>query len=428
MNAIEVDHVSKTYRIPHERRTSLAEHLLSLFRPLRFETFAALSDVTFDVPAGSFVGVIGANASGKSTLLKLLAGVLLPDSGAVRVRGSLAPLLELGLGFQQELTVAENVVLYGTVLGYPRRDMRQRVEEVIAFAGLERFRDAKLKSLSSGMLVRLAFATAVRADADILLLDEVLAVGDAQFQRKCLEVFTELQQRRKTIVLVSHDLAAVQRFCDKVFWIDAGRLVMAGDAGEVVQAYLAIYQAHALARAASPEAAAAYEAGDEPPRDQRWGDGRIRYVHGALEDEDGTPLTRVAAGRRIVLHLRASVHGACREPVFGFALKQLGGLGGHVVYTTNNVLLGARTGSFADGDVLDIRMPFTAALLNGHYTVHVAAADEQGTFHDWVNDFVTFTVEDSRCAEGVADLLADFQCECEGREAARLAGTGTEKP
>jgi lipopolysaccharide transport system ATP-binding protein len=418
MNAIEVDHVSKTYRIPHERRTSLAEHLLSLFRPLRFETFAALSDVSFDVPEGSFVGVIGANGSGKSTLLKILAGVLLPDRGEVRVRGSLAPLLELGLGFQQELTVAENVVLYGTVLGYPHRDMRRRVEEVIAFAGLERFRDAKLKSLSSGMLVRLAFATALRADADILLLDEVLAVGDAVFQRRCLEVFGDLQQQRKTMVLVSHDLAAVQRFCDKVYWLDAGRLVMAGDASEVVHAYLAIFQAHRLSQAASPTAVI------DPDASQRWGDGRIRYLHGALESEDGAPLTRVVAGRRVVLRLTATVHEPCREPVFGFALKQLGGLGGHVVYTTNNVLLGRRSRSFAAGDRIDIRMPFTAALLNGHYAVHVAVADEQGTFHDWVNDFVTFSVEESRCAEGVADLLAEFRFEtC---EADPLPGTGTD--
>jgi len=184
MNAIEVRNVSKRFRIPHERHTTLAERLLTAFRPADVETLHALSDVTLDVPRGSCVGVIGENGSGKSTLLKIMAGLLVPDEGQVRVHGTLVPLLELGLGFQHELSVRENVELYGAVLGYSRASMARRIDEVIAFAGLERFRDAKLKNLSSGMMVRLAFSTALRADADTVLLDEILAVGDAQFQRK----------------------------------------------------------------------------------------------------------------------------------------------------------------------------------------------------------------------------------------------------
>ena len=242
MNAIEVCNVSKTFRIPHERHTTIAERLLGLFRANEIEVLQALQDVSLEVPAGSFVGVIGSNGSGKSTLLKVVAGLLVPDDGQVRINGTLVPLLELGLGFHQELTVRENVTLYGAVLGYSRQSMARRIEEVVAFAGLERFQDAKLKSLSSGMTMRLAFATALRADADTLLLDEVLAVGDAQFQRKCIEVFEGLKRQRKTIVLVSHDLASVQRFCDKVFWLDKGRLVMAGECVEVIQTYLAVSQ------------------------------------------------------------------------------------------------------------------------------------------------------------------------------------------
>ena len=308
MAAVEVAHVSKTFRIPHERHTHLAERLLSLFRPISVETLAALNDVSLEIPAGSFVGIIGSNGSGKSTLLKVIAGLLVPDRGAVRVTGTLAPLLELGLGFHHELTVHENVVLYGSVLGYPRREIVRRVDEVIAFAGLERFRDAKLKSLSSGMLVRLAFATALRADADILLLDEVLAVGDAQFQRKCMEVFTDLRRQRRTIALVSHDLLAVQRFCDRVFWLDRGRLVMEGEASEVIQMYLGVSQS------LGSDLSLGGEPGDAA--EHRYGDGRIRFVRGSLETEDGVPVWRVKAGQRLVLrhgHLR-DVPGAHLHP------------------------------------------------------------------------------------------------------------------
>ena len=414
MNAIEVEHVSKTYRIPHERHTTLVERMLSGFRRRQIETLTALNDVTLDIPAGEFVGVIGANGSGKSTLLKVMAGLLVPDLGDVRVHGTLVPLLELGLGFHLELTVRENVTLYGAVLGYPQGEMDRRVQEVVEFAGLERFRDAKLKSLSSGMLVRLAFATALRADADILLLDEVMAVGDAQFQRKCIEVFTDLKRQRRTIVLVSHDLASVQRFCEKVFWLDRGKLVMAGSPTDVVQTYLTVVQTAGL------------QAGPvELPEnsEQRWGDGRIRFVDARLESEDGTPAVRVRAGSRVVLRLQARCREACTDPVFGLIVW----LGGQVVYSINTELLGMRTGLYAAGAVCDVQMSFVAALRNGQYTITVAAADRfEGTPHDWINHLVAFIVEGSRCNDGVADLGAEFLCqhgEVERRET-RAAPTG----
>ncbi|HLK12269.1 MAG TPA: ABC transporter ATP-binding protein [Candidatus Binatia bacterium] len=426
MNAIEVRGVSKTYRIPHERHTTLAERVLSWFRPSGFELFPALNDVSLDVPEGTFVGVIGANGSGKSTLLKLMAGLLVPDAGAVLVSGTVAPLLELGLGFHNELTVAENISLYGAVLGYPPGRMAERVDEVVAFAELERFRDAKLKSLSSGMLMRLAFATALRADADILLLDEVLAVGDARFQQKCFDVFADLKKRRRTIVLVSHDVASVQRFCDRVFWIDAGRLAMAGAADEVVKTYLAISRADMLRRAAEKEPLSKEDiAGLEPVH--RFGDGDIRFVEGTLERTDGTTLARVRAGERVVLRLRAVVNAVSAQPTFGMIVKQLGALGGHPVYSTNTKFLDLELGPFAPGDEVEVRIPFTASLVDGHYTVHVAAADgHAGVVHDWINDYVTFSVEESSCHEGILDLRAEFHCEVVRRD--RLALTGTESP
>ncbi len=395
MNAIEVCNVSKTFRIPHERHTTLAERLLGLFRPNDVEVLHALQDVSLEVPSGSFVGVIGSNGSGKSTLLKIIAGLLVPDDGQVRVNGTLVPLLELGLGFHQELTVRENVALYGAVLGYSPRSMARRIEEVVAFAGLERFQDAKLKSLSSGMTVRLAFATALRADADMLLLDEVMAVGDAQFQRKCIEVFEGLKRQRKTIVLVSHDLASVQRFCDRVFWLDRGRLVMAGESAEVIQTYLAVSQS-------SPTDVPALDSSEAS--EHRWGDGRLRFVHITLTDDEGRSVTQIRPWTRLAVGVRLSARAAIDPPVLGFIVW----LGGQLVYSTNSRQLEFDPGAFAAGEEREVVMHFTAALGVGRYTITLAAANErEGVVYDWVNHASGFLVVGAT-SDGIVDLGAEF--------------------
>ena len=396
MDAIEVAGVSKTYRIPHERRTTLLESVLAAFRPTPVELLAALQDVTLAVPHGGCVGVIGANGSGKSTLLKVMAGLLVPDTGTVRVDGTLAPLLELGLGFQHELTVRENVELYGAVLGYPPAELAARTDAAIAFAELERFRDAKLKSLSSGMAARLAFATALRADADILLLDEVLAVGDAHFQLKCFGVFETLRRADKTLVLVSHDLSTVQRFCERVCWLDRGRVVEFGPASEVVSTYLAFMRGQSDVAAPGPAAA-----GAQP----RLGDGRMRYVAGVLEDAQGNAVHRARAGARLVLRLTAEARDTVDEPNFGFVVWR----GGQMICSTTSALAGLAPRSFAPGERAELRVPFTAALSNGVYLVSVAIGDVSGrVIYDWVTTFATFTVEGSSTFEGVTDLAPAF--------------------
>jgi ABC-type polysaccharide/polyol phosphate transport system ATPase subunit len=257
MIAIELRDVHKAFRIPHELHTTLTERMLSGFRRTTYEHFEALCGIDLRIEAGAFVGLIGGNGSGKSTLLKIMSGLLPPDRGAVHVDGSMSALLELGLGFSAELTVRENVELYAAVLGYPRREVVQRVNAAIAFADLTRFRDAKLKNLSTGMRARLGFATALQAESDILLLDEILAVGDAEFQLKCLHVFEELKRQRKTIVLVTHNLPQVQRFCDEAVWLNRGRIAARGEPDAVIGRYLDSVDAHGSAGAlASPAAAA----------------------------------------------------------------------------------------------------------------------------------------------------------------------------
>ncbi len=235
---IEVSGVSKAFRLPHERRTTLKEHVLHPFDRTSFEVQQALDDVSFTVDEGEFFGIIGPNGSGKSTLLKILAGIYRQDAGTVRVDGRLSPFIELGVGFNPELTARDNVLINGTLLGLGKRELDERFDEIFGFSGLERFVDQKLKNFSSGMQVRLAYSIAIQVVFDILLLDEVLAVGDAEFQEKCFATFDRFREVGKTIVFVSHDLGSIARFCERAVWVQDGRIAAIGPAGEVLERYL----------------------------------------------------------------------------------------------------------------------------------------------------------------------------------------------
>jgi len=243
MNAIEVTNASKVYRRYSRRRqfSTLKSALLSrsLVRNLRpDETFAAVSDVTFTVPRGRTLGVIGRNGSGKSTLLKLVAGITKPTTGNVRVNGRISALIELGAGFHPEISGRENVFINGIMLGLSKREITRRFDEIVEFAEMRDFIDAPVKTYSSGMYMRLGFAVAIHVDPDVLLVDEVLAVGDEGFTHKCLDKFAEFKRRGKTILLVTHSLGLVERFCDEALWMDGGRLKGIGDPKRVVGAYI----------------------------------------------------------------------------------------------------------------------------------------------------------------------------------------------
>jgi ABC-type polysaccharide/polyol phosphate transport system ATPase subunit len=242
--AIEARGLTKTFRLPHEHRTTFKEHFLHPFRRMDYEVNDVLRDVSFDIEEGEFFSVIGPNGSGKSTLLKILAGIYRSDSGELLVRGKLSPFIELGVGFNTELTARDNVRINATLLGLSKRELEERYEAIVAFAELERFMEQKLKNFSSGMQVRLAYAIAIQVDFDILLLDEVLAVGDGEFQEKCMETFERLRAEGKTIVFVSHDLAAVGHFSDRVLYVEGGKPVELGPADDVVARYR---DAHGLA-------------------------------------------------------------------------------------------------------------------------------------------------------------------------------------
>jgi ABC-type polysaccharide/polyol phosphate transport system ATPase subunit len=237
---IVVDGVSKTFRIPHERMHTLKERALHPFRQSGHEQLEALRDVSFAVEPGEFFGIVGRNGSGKSTLLKCLAGIYRADSGRIYIDGRLSTFIELGVGFNPDLAARENVVLNALMLGLSPTAARERVDRVIEFAELEEFADLKLKNYSSGMHVRLAFSVMIQVDADVLLIDEVLAVGDASFQQKCFDEFHRLRREGRTIVLVTHDMAAVNRFCDRAMLLERGDVVAIGEPHEVAERYLAI--------------------------------------------------------------------------------------------------------------------------------------------------------------------------------------------
>ena len=235
---IEVRDLSKLFRIPYEKRDTLFANIKSIMSPAQYNDLWALRDINFNVKKGEFIGIIGDNGSGKTTLLKILAGILIPSGGYAKIAGKIAPFLELGIGFQDDLTGRENVYLYSQIMGLNRKDINEKIEEIIKFSGLERFIDSKLNTYSSGMKIRLAFSTAIQSESDIFLIDEVLAVGDIRFQQKCFKIFKDLKKKGKAALFVSHDLNSIRKFCDKTLLLKQGRQVAFGKSKYVADLYL----------------------------------------------------------------------------------------------------------------------------------------------------------------------------------------------
>ena len=304
--AVKVEHLCKTFRIPHERRTTLFESIAGFLRPNRYETMTVLQDIDFEVESGECIGIIGENGSGKSTLLKIIANILRPTSGSVEVSGKLTPFLELGVGFQPDLSVRENIRIYGTVMGLPRRMISDRIEDVIGFAGLERFEDTKLKNLSSGMQVRLAFSTAIQTEPDVLLVDEVLAVGDMEFQKRCFEVFDHYRKEGVTIFFVSHDLGAVRRFCNRTLLLNKEKMVCLDETNRVIEKY--IYKAPAESAAPKTE-----------ENGVRRGNKRIEILEVKLLDKNGNESSDFISLDPLKVRILYNAHEKVYAPVFGLA-------------------------------------------------------------------------------------------------------------
>jgi lipopolysaccharide transport system ATP-binding protein len=379
MATVRFQAVAKRFTIHHERARSLQDALLHVFRQRGWrEEFWALRDVTFAVEPGEALGVIGANGSGKSTLLKLATRLLTPTHGRVDVRGRVAALLELGAGFHPELSGRDNVYLNASILGIPRRRVDERFADIVEFAGLERFVDTPVKRYSSGMQARLGFAVAVHVDPDVLLLDEVLAVGDLQFQERCLERIRALHADGRTILLVSHDLAAVAQFCTRVLWLDDGQ-VRALDAPEPV---IAAYRRHLLGDGGSgigDRSSAAHQESRTPSppsvsstSGRRWGSGDVELIAVELLDAAGRPTVRFVTGAPLVVRLRYRARRRVRRPVFGVAIYA----GGLQVGGPNTRVDGRPIEQVEGEGELRYRVE-ALPLLPGAYTLSAAVYDEQ---------------------------------------------------
>lgn len=235
---ISVNNLNKTFRIPHEKISTMRGAFVSVFKKKTYEKFKALDDVSFEVKKGEFFGIIGRNGSGKSTLLKILAGIYQADKGKIKISGRISPFLELGIGFNPELSGSDNIYLNAAILGLSKKQIDEKFDDIVRFSELKRFIDQKVKNYSSGMQVRLAFSVAIHANRDILLMDEVLAVGDVNFQQKCIAEFTKYKHLGKTVILVTHDLEVVRRYCDRTMLLREGKIIKIGNAGKVIDEYI----------------------------------------------------------------------------------------------------------------------------------------------------------------------------------------------
>jgi ABC-type polysaccharide/polyol phosphate transport system ATPase subunit len=418
VNAIELTNVSKIYRRYGGRQFATLKSALlqrSILRDLRAsETFPALTDVSFSVPKGSTYGVIGRNGSGKSTALKLVAGITKPTSGQVRVTGRISALIELGAGFHPEISGRENVFINGIMLGLTKREIEERFDEIVDFAELTEFIDAPVKTYSSGMYMRLGFAVAIHVNPDVLLVDEVLAVGDEGFTHKCLDKFAELRRRGKTILLVTHSLSMVERFCDEALWLDGGRAQGHGDPRRVVDAYLAAVEksedvllATTTAKAVAAVSVAPVE--NPPPapaapetaqpegelRDMfkavegRWGSREIEIVEVVLLDRDQQPSFVFHSGDPMSIRMRVVAHSAATDFVFGVSLFNADGV---CCYGTNTFI------EQMDPERLEGEVAVTFAiesldLVEGTYKLDVAVHTCDGYPYDYHRQLYTFRVK-----------------------------------
>jgi ABC-type polysaccharide/polyol phosphate transport system ATPase subunit len=351
--AVAVHHVDKAFKLPHQQYHTLKERVLHPFRKDAYDVLQAVDDVTFEVAEGEFFGIVGRNGSGKSTLLKCLAGIYDIDDGDLHVDGRLSPFIELGVGFNMDLTARDNVMINAIMLGLTRQQARDRFDEIIAFAELENFLDLKLKNYSSGMTVRLAFSVAIQVDAEVLLIDEVLAVGDAAFQQKCFAEFQRLKDEGRTILFVTHDMGAVERFCDRALLLEKGKMVDLGEPAAIARRYNELNFGRRVRHLGADE-------------EERFGDRAAEITSAWFETTDGEPIAELGHGELCRVCLAARFHEAVEDPVFGFTLRNEAGA---AIFAATTDLLHGPTGRFAAGDEVVVRLEFHNWLVAGTYSV-----------------------------------------------------------
>ncbi|MGI8729165.1 MAG: ABC transporter ATP-binding protein [Solirubrobacteraceae bacterium] len=387
--ALTVEHVSKRFQTPVEARHTLKERVLHPVSGRQQTAFDVLRDVSFSVGEGEFFGIVGCNGSGKSTLLKCLGGIYGIDSGRMFRRGRMSTFIELGVGFNPDLAAYDNVVLNGIMMGLTTSEAKSRYRKIIEFAELEDFQELKLKNYSSGMHVRLAFSVAIQVDADILLIDEVLAVGDASFQQKCFDVFHRMREEHRTILLVTHDMSAVNRFCHRALLLDHGKVDTIGDPRVVGDRYLELNFTDQTELAA--------QRGSSP------GNGRARIVEAWLEDEAGARPEHIMWGTRMTFRAVVEFHETVEDPSLTVAFVNEHD---HNVFILTTILDHEHTGTYRAGERSQFAVSFDNVLAPGRYEP-LANLAHRGTGHELIDRWekqLSFVVGSFRATGGIVDI------------------------
>jgi ABC-2 type transport system ATP-binding protein len=391
-SAVSVENVWKYFRLYHEKNQYLKSTLLR-GRRARYDEFWALKGVDFEIPFGSTFGIIGSNGSGKSTLLKCLAGILSPDKGSVSCNGRMAALLELGAGFHPDLSGRENIYLNGAILGMTRSEIDRKLEEIIDFSGLEKFVDTPVKNYSSGMVVRLGFAVATNVDPEILIIDEVLAVGDESFQHRCHEKIESFRQEGRTLILVSHGLMQVAQLCSTVAWLEKGVIQEIGPSYEVIGKYAG--QSHDAAPKIEGEIG------------ERWGSHEAEITRAEFVAADGVPVHVLKTGEPISLQIDYTAHMPIKEPVFGIRITHLHGTN---VWGSNTKRMGFQPATLNNSGTITLNIP-ELPILAGTYDLTVALTDQHETYEydHWERRVRFDVVQYNSFDEGLIQIEANWQ-------------------
>ena len=389
-SVITVDKIYKNFKLPHEKAGSIKNVVVGFMRRRRgYEIQKVLRNVSFNVEDGEFFGIVGRNGSGKSTLLKMLAGIYEPTSGNIAVKGSLIPFIELGVGFNPELTGRENVYLNGALLGFSRSEVALMYDDIVKFSEIERFMDQKLKNYSSGMQVRLAFSIAIKAKADILLLDEVLAVGDAAFQKKCYDYFMDLKKDKKTVVLVTHDMGAIRQYCDRAIMIEKGRIVASGEPEKVAQSYQRLFVDKNTKTSTDIDVKKA----------DRWGSGQVRVVKVTADVKD----------KQIILTSTYKARKDTPSPIFGFSIYNQAGTN---ILESNTRKEKIKTKQLKKGEEVKYTWVLPNIFANGNYDVSFAVCDQSITdYYDWLNHALNFRIDKDTVSNGIInpEIKVDYK-------------------
>ena len=390
-NAVEVTNLSKSFKLPNEQHNGIKQLLLNLSRRKKgYELQKVLKDISFEIKEGEFFGIVGRNGSGKSTLLKLLADIYAPNAGSIRINGSLTPFIELGVGFNPELTGRENVYMNGALLGFDHSQVDGMYDEIVEFAELKQFMDQKLKNYSSGMQVRLAFSIAIRAKSDILLLDEVLAVGDAVFQKKCYDYFKQLKKEKRTVILVSHDTGVLQEYCTNGILLENGRIVESGSIKQVLNKYQA-----SLNKSESNKQT-------ENGGTGRWGSGQVVVDSIRVGQGDQTKKHLFADDTVIPLSVTFVAKENAEKPVYGVTITD----GTGATYFQSNTLwchVPVNDHLADEKIILDLNIP--NAFNAGTYFISPAVSDSNGvSVYDWRENMASFEVTKQQKSHGYINV------------------------